>query len=77
MPEVNKLFNTDDVVWYYPFPSERLPLRNTRYKAIVLDVIDDHHYYDYNIYITEEGYPNKRKKVRAINLVQYTGSIGE
>ena len=77
MPEVNKLFNTDDVVWYYPFPRERLPLRNTRYKAIVLDVIDDHHYYDYNIYITEEGYPNKRKKVRAINLVQYTGSIEE
>jgi len=74
MPEVNKLFNTDDVVWYYPFPRERLPLRNTRYKAIVLDVIDDHHYYDYNIYIIEEGHPNRRKKVRAICLVEYKGN---
>ena len=44
MPEVNKIFNTDDVVWYYPFPRERLPLRNTRYKAIVLDAIEDHHF---------------------------------
>ena len=74
MTEVNKKYNTDDVVWYYPFPEERIPLRNTRYKAIVLDAIDDHHYYDYNIYITEEGYPNKRKKVRAINLVEYKGN---
>ena len=78
MPEVIKnKFNTDDVVWYYPFPSERVPLRNTRYKAIVLDAIEDHHYYDYNIYIIEEGHPNKRKKVRAINIVEYTGSAGD
>jgi len=76
MTEVNKKYNTDDVVWYYPFPGERVPLRNTRYKAIVLDAID-HLYYDYIIYITEEGHPNRRKKVRAINTVEYTGSIGE
>ena len=76
MTEVNKKYNTDDVVWYYPFPGERVPLRDTRYKAVVLDAIDDL-YYDYIIYITEEGHPNKRKKVRAINLVEHTGSIGE
>ena len=74
---IKNKYSTDDVVWYYPFPSERVPLRNTRYKAIVLDVIEDHHYYDYNIYIIEEGHPNKRKKVRAINIVEYTGSVGE
>jgi hypothetical protein len=27
MTEVNKKYNTDDVVWYYPFPGERVPLR--------------------------------------------------
>ena len=73
MPEDNKKYNTDDVVWYYPFPREKTPLRNTRYKAIVLDAIE-HHYYDYSIYIIEEGHPNKRKKVRAINLVVYDGN---
>ena len=41
---IKNKYSTDDVVWYYPFPRERVPLRNTRYKAIVLDVIDDHHY---------------------------------
>ena len=40
MPEDNKKYNTDDVVWYYPFPGERVPLRNTRYKAVVLDAIE-------------------------------------
>jgi len=74
---IKNKYSTDDVVWYYPFPRERVPLRNTRYKAIVLDAIEDHHYYDYNIYIIEEGHPNKRKKVRAINIVEYTGSVGE
>ena len=71
---IKNKYNSDDVVWYYPYPREREPLRNTRYKAVVLDVIEDHHYYDYNIYIIEEGHPNKRKKVRAINIVEYTGS---
>ena len=74
---IKNKYNSDDVVWYYPFPRERVPLRNTWYKAVVLDVIEDHHYYDYNIYIIEEGHPNKRKKVRAINIVEYTGSVGE
>ena len=73
---IKNKYNPDDAVWYYPFPRERIPLRNTRYKAIVLDAIDDL-YYDYIIYITEEGHPNRRKKVRAINIVEYTGSIGE
>ncbi len=72
MPEDSKKYNTDEIVWYYPFPREKTPLRNTRYKAIVLDAIE-HHYYDYNIYIIEEGHPNKRKKARAINLVEYDG----
>tara|TARA_R100001082_G_C4294476_1_gene129644 strand:+ start:304 stop:534 length:231 start_codon:yes stop_codon:yes gene_type:complete len=73
MREDNKKYNTDDVVWYYPFPREKTPLRNTRYKAIVLDAIE-HHYYDYSIYIIEEGHPNRRKKARAINLVVYDGN---
>ena len=71
---IKNKFISDDVVWYFPFPRERSPLRDTKYKAVVLDTIEDHHYYDYNIYITEEGHPNPRKKVRAICLVEYTGS---
>ena len=71
MPEAIKKYNSDDLVWYYPFPKETGPLRNTKYKAVVLDKIDDL-YYDYNIYITEEGHPNPRKKVRALNLIERT-----
>ncbi len=78
MPEVIKnKYATDDVVWYYPFPSERSPLRDTKYKAIVLDEIENDYYYDYTIYIIEEGHPNRRKKVRAKNLMVYRGNAVE
>ena len=73
MTEVNKKYNSHDIVWYHPFPGERTPLRDTRYKAVVLETIDDL-YYDYIIHILEEHHPNKRKKVRAICLVEYNGN---
>ena len=73
MTEVNKKYKSHDIVWYHPFPGERTPLRDTRYKAVVLETIDDL-YYDYIIHILEESHPNKRKKVRAICLVEYNGN---
>ena len=73
MTEVTKKYKSHDIVWYHPFPGERTPLRDTRYKAVVLETIDDL-YYDYIIHILEESHPNKRKKVRAINLVEYNGN---
>ena len=74
MPEsIKNKFYPDDIIWYYPFPKESKPLlRDTRYKAVVLDVIDDL-YYDYNIYILEDCHPNPRKKARLINMVEYKG----
>jgi len=71
---IKNKYNSDDVVWYYPFPRERVPLRNTRYKAVVLNAIEDDYYYDYVIYIIEEAHPNRRKKVRVKNLVVYRGN---
>ena len=74
MPESTKnKFYPDDIIWYYPFPKDSIQLlRDTRYKAVVLDAIDDL-YYDYSIYIIEEGHPNPRKKARVINMVEYNG----
>ena len=73
MTEVTKKYKSHDIVWYHPFPGERTPLRDTRYKAVVLETIDDL-YYDYIIHVLDESHPNKRKKVRAINLVEYNGN---
>ena len=70
---IKNKFYPDDIIWYYPFPKESKPLlRDTRYKAVVLDAIDDL-YYDYNIYILEDCHPNPRKKARLINMVEYKG----
>ena len=73
MTEVTKKYKSHDIVWYHPFPGERTPLRDTRYKAVVLETIDDL-FYDYIIHVLDESHPNKRKKVRAICLVEYNGN---
>ncbi len=76
MSEVIKdKYSKDDIVWYYPFPNDTSQsLKNTRYKAVVLNAIEDDYYYDYVIYIIEEAHPNRRKKVRVKNLVVYRGN---
>ena len=57
-------YKIDEWVYYCPLPDIEL-FKDERFRSVILDILDDDHYYDYKIYVDEK---QKIKKVREHQL---------